>query len=300
MQPSNAPFWKEFLPIAPLTERHFLYSGLHLCKVTLRDCDFRNDDHHGYLILISTGPPCQLARKTHASQDIGKIMPHEIILIPPCRELEWKVTGQAEFISLYIDSAYVQQVAGSIGINKPPVKIKSMFQKRDPLLEAIFTAAATKLPGNTHDKDIYIEALTRTACIHLLHTNLEKDLRSTQYQRTLSFAEMERIRAFIMERLEQKIETQELARCVHISEYHFCRVFKRTTSLTPQQFVKQCRLERARFLVEKTPMSMLNIAYQTGFADQSHFSREFRANFGISPRALRDQLICSENMSLAF
>lgn len=71
-----------------------------------------------------------------------------------------------------------------------------------------------------------------------------------------------------------------------VSRYQLIRAFKENFGLTPEDYRRQLRIERARAML--TGRSRLaDIALASGFADQSHMTREFRRLIGISPAAYR-------------
>jgi AraC family transcriptional regulator len=57
--------------------------------------------------------------------------------------------------------------------------------------------------------------------------------------------------------------------------------------LTPHAYVMRQRLLRAQELIASTDLPLIDIAAETGFADQSHFSRRFHQMTGVSPRTYR-------------
>lgn len=81
----------------------------------------------------------------------------------------------------------------------------------------------------------------------------------------------------------------ELAAEIGASRYALIRAFKRTFGLSPEDVRRQLRLERARTLLGGT-RTLAEIAIASGFADQSHMTREFRRIVGISPAAYRRAL----------
>jgi AraC family transcriptional regulator len=78
-----------------------------------------------------------------------------------------------------------------------------------------------------------------------------------------------------------------LAREVKLSRYHFLRVFRELTGLTPHQYVLRARLRRAATRLTLEPGRVLDIALDCGFGDVSNFNHAFRAEFGVSPGSFR-------------
>lgn len=96
-----------------------------------------------------------------------------------------------------------------------------------------------------------------------------------------------KLQAWIDAHLGEYISSQQLADCVRLSRYHFARVFRRSTGMSPQRYVVCCRLERAQDLMLWTDMTLSRIAFECGFCDHSHFSRTFLKALGEAPRAWR-------------
>jgi len=86
----------------------------------------------------------------------------------------------------------------------------------------------------------------------------------------------------------QEISNQRLASLSNMSLRAFERRFLATFHLTPQRFLRKLRLRIASRALVYTEDSLSKIALSSGFADQSHFSREFRRQFGRTPRDYRD------------
>ena len=83
------------------------------------------------------------------------------------------------------------------------------------------------------------------------------------------------------------ISLSRLATECGLSIRHFSRAFRQSFGVPPHRYLLKRRVERARELLERGSMSLLDIALACGFADQSHFTRVFRASCGITPRAWR-------------
>jgi len=65
------------------------------------------------------------------------------------------------------------------------------------------------------------------------------------------------------------------------------RAFRQTTGMPPYRWLRAHRVERAKDLLLTSHLTLAQIAYDCGFADQSHFTRVFAATVGAPPGAWR-------------
>ena len=79
----------------------------------------------------------------------------------------------------------------------------------------------------------------------------------------------------------------ELASACRLSSGQFSRAFKRTVGCPPHQWLLHQRVERAKELILNTDEPLRAIALDTGFADQSHFTRVFSQRVKATPAAWR-------------
>lgn len=85
------------------------------------------------------------------------------------------------------------------------------------------------------------------------------------------------------EHLENPLSIPDLCRALEVSDRQLSRLFARHVGRTPVLYYRDIRLDRARGLVTQTNLAMAEIAYASGFASQVHFSRAYRARFGLAP-----------------
>lgn len=106
-------------------------------------------------------------------------------------------------------------------------------------------------------------------------------------RQAIDAAAVERVRRYVMDRLDRQIPIGDLASELGMSRFWFLKSFKRVTGTTPYQFVLDVKVEAARPLLLHTTRSLSNIALSLGFSDQSHFSRVFKRSTGVSPGQFR-------------
>lgn len=98
---------------------------------------------------------------------------------------------------------------------------------------------------------------------------------------------IQEIKDYIAENLNEKLTVQKLADRTLMSISHFSRVFKQQTGFSPYEYVLITRLNKAKYLLQKTEMSVAAIAYETGFNSESNFICFFTENEGVSPGKFR-------------
>lgn len=94
---------------------------------------------------------------------------------------------------------------------------------------------------------------------------------------------VKRLKQMILNAPENVFFIEDMAFCVGISPYHMLRRFKTAYGLTPHQFQIQCRVRKAQKLLEEGK-SVTEVAYDTGFCDQSHLDRCFRKIVRLTPK----------------
>ena len=106
----------------------------------------------------------------------------------------------------------------------------------------------------------------------------------------LSIRREELVKKLIVERLSQTIEVAQLAYACSLSRSHFSRAFKRTTGLTPREWIRHQRICQAKQLIQGTRLSLTQISNECGFADQAHFCNSFVRSEGVTPLAWRTRV----------
>lgn len=98
---------------------------------------------------------------------------------------------------------------------------------------------------------------------------------------------IQRVKEYILENLNESLTVGGLAEIVNMSTSHFSRVFKQQTGFSPYDYILISRLNRAKYLLQVTDMTVSSIAYEIGFNSESNFIYFFTENEGISPGKFR-------------
>jgi AraC-like DNA-binding protein len=99
---------------------------------------------------------------------------------------------------------------------------------------------------------------------------------------------VERARNYLQNRPTQSVTLPEVGAIAGVTISHLVRSFSKAVGLPPRSYHAQVRLARARRLLGEGK-SATWVAYECGFADQSHLSRRFRTHYGLTPGAFQEQ-----------
>jgi AraC family transcriptional regulator len=84
------------------------------------------------------------------------------------------------------------------------------------------------------------------------------------------------------------LELKEMAAAAGMSKYHFLRVFRRLTGMTPHRYLISARLRRAALALASSHRPVIAVALDARFGDLSTFNKTFRAVFGLTPTQYRN------------
>ena len=77
-----------------------------------------------------------------------------------------------------------------------------------------------------------------------------------------------------------------LAQRARISPFHFARLFRATVGMPPHQFVSRQRIQKSFGLMKEDKLTLAQVAVESGFHDQPHFTRAFHRYFGTRPAGI--------------
>ena len=88
---------------------------------------------------------------------------------------------------------------------------------------------------------------------------------------------------WLEDNLAEPVGLEDAAREVELSPFHFLRIFRSVTGVTPHQYLVRLRLRRAAKLLAEGAMPVTEVALEAGFGDLSNFVRTFGRAAGVSP-----------------
>ena len=99
---------------------------------------------------------------------------------------------------------------------------------------------------------------------------------------------------FMKANLHRSVSMTEVASAVGLSRSRLYSVFTRSVGMAPLQYLKALRAQRSAALLESTFLSIKQVAAEVGYADDSHFMRDFRRAYGLRPSEYRERYFREE------
>jgi AraC family transcriptional regulator len=92
---------------------------------------------------------------------------------------------------------------------------------------------------------------------------------------------------FMTERLSEAVRIDDLARTANYSKFHFCRLFRKATGITPSRFLSALRLKEARRLLLTTDLTVCDVSCEVGYNSVGTFTSRFTRGVGLPPSVFR-------------
>ena len=222
------------------------------------------------------------AQDSASGRGLVRAMPGNIITVNPNEVHDGRpVAGQARvWRMLYLDTGLIAQTAQAMG-HGAGVEFMHPVLSHPPAaaaFERLYTALAR--PEQEPWQDILEQELLQILSPLLGSARPAHD--------GLLSRELARARERIDAHPDVPVSLAELAAEAGLSRFHFLRAFKAATHLPPHAYRLQRQLHMARRLI-MAGHSVVQASHLAGFADQSHLTRHFVSNYGLTPGSLSRQ-----------
>ena len=207
-------------------------------------------------------------------------------------ELRWRSPLGAEIDVMHIHLGVDQCLAAfeMVYPDKANTVEVTDFFGRDETLAHLSFACAEMLSARTADNAKRVAGLAHLLAIYVAEKYTNVASQRPVYRGGLPIVRLRKIEDYVHAHVSESISIDSLAELAELSPFHFSRVFKQATGMTPLQFVTRERMLQAQQLIRETSRSLIEIALEVGYTSPSHFAQVFRRTVGMAPTEFRNAL----------
>jgi AraC-like DNA-binding protein/quercetin dioxygenase-like cupin family protein len=210
-----------------------------------------------------------------------QIGPGEIAVIPPgvVHACNPQVNAGWTYRMFYIDPYWLRSVANEVTQPGRDIPNFSTPVVQNPAFFHTLTRLHTVIesPADRLEKETFLYATFS----HLVtHYSDRTPPPSTRFKKSQA---VKLALDYLTDNRTQNVSLDKLSSLTGLSAYHFLRVFRNTVGLPPHAYQTQLRINLAKQMLAQGK-EIIDVAHDTGFTDQSHFSNKFKQMVGATPR----------------
>jgi len=244
-----------------------------------------------HCIIIQLGSTIDVTARIGDESFEQTLEPGAITIVPAGLSMHWRLcdTAQSDALHLYIDPQSLRTTAESIDVDYSQISIAPQFGIRDEHIHHIGMSLHHELKDANVIGRLYADSMAKVLAMQLVRRYSHfKDLQTSRGG--MAPRKLRKAIEFINNNLdeEEAVGLAAVADEVQMSYSHFSRAFKQSMGVSPNVYMTEQRIARAKKLLSETDLRIADIALRTGFASQSHFTSTFRKLVWTTPKAFRD------------
>ena len=216
----------------------------------------------------------------------------EMCLIP--RHFEtWVRTCDLHYLYLSVgisDAALAAACDGTRG----DVELRRVESLVDARVGALAAAVNAERVAGFPSGRLFLDSVEQALAVALVNGYALRHRSVQTYRGGLGSGRLRKIKEFVGAKMDDDLTLCEMAQSVDLSSAHFSRMFRKSTGVTPHQFVLRQRVERAKEMLRSADARVMDVAVACGFKTQQHFAQIFRRACGASPTEYRQEFLGHE------
>ena len=241
-------------------------------------------------VSVHLGPSVEVSCSRGGYRHRGTAVHGDIDIIPSETPSTWEMKERDTAFLMGISPELLRRVAEELNDDPAKIEIRNRFQVRDTQLESIAWALKTEMECGYPSGRVYVDSLAVSVAARLIHCHSSISHDPAPYKGRLSGRRLKDVLSFIEENLAENISLDDIAQVAGLSVSHFKSLFREALGVPTHQYLIRRRVERAKGLLGESKLTISQIAFETGFAHQSHLARHMRRLLGVSPKILRETL----------
>lgn len=273
---------------------HTLRPGLVAVPVQTAIVELTAPPRAEHQVLVNVGAPFRLAETLDGRTTRTVGTPGDVGIVPAGLELHLAartdVPQPVRSLAFLLAPSLLDEAFEAAGAH--PAPLVPVVGSRSPevaTLAALVQSALAEAdagPPDDHLAGLALESLGHALVVAVARRHSGRPTPGPPAP-ALSREQLGRVTRHVEDNLAAPLTLADLAAVAHVSPFHFARVFRAATGLSPHRYVLERRVALAEQLLTRTTLPIAEVAARAGFADQSHLTRVLGRHLGRTPGAVR-------------
>jgi AraC family transcriptional regulator len=274
-----------------ISSRHLDWKGVLLEKGWSPYFHPKNTITNSFYFALALDSPLHWHAKNEEELLMLKTDPGEVWINPPRTAFTHEINETCFFIILLVEENEMLQIFDG-NLPSQPLNFLNQYNVQDNTIMNIINLFLEEVKSNGSNGKHYFEMLKKLLSNYFIknYSNYKDILNQTESVK-IKPEDIEIIKSYIISNMSLEISIDTLAFQLNMSKFYFLKEFKKATGITPYQYIIKIKLEVAKKLLQKTQKSLVEIALELGFSDQSHFTRTFTKQVGTSPGVFKSNFL---------
>jgi AraC family transcriptional regulator len=206
-------------------------------------------------------------------------------------DCRWKAVTSEPFetMAVFIELPFLQRALEEVfGADAAHARLRDVSAFTDAALNSLMERLRDELMRRKASP-LFVQGMGQAIAIHLARNYTETVKEPRSGSPSLPGFKLRQITDWMAEHVNEEVNLDRLAAQVGLSKFHFHRLFKSATGVSPSRYHINLRMNLARQLLRETKKGVVEVALDVGYTNPSHFAQLFRRETGLSPSDYRRQ-----------
>ncbi len=263
---------------------HSPWQGIVVERHTIGDLEIPLHEHKSFCLHVQVKGTVGLEWWCDGQHALEQPREGSLILLAPGTSDRLRWEGVSERLIVSVDEKFVQRAAEEAGVAQMP-SFANQWMLRDEQLRVLLAEMGREAEAGWAAGSLYGDLLGLSLSHTLLRRHASVPVLYAGLRGGMPMAKLRRVLEYVQANMEQDLKLETLAAEAGMSAFHFARLFRESTGVTPHQHVLDQRMERAKQWMKAGNLSIAEIAAQVGFGSATNLVRSFRTRVGMTPGA---------------
>jgi AraC family transcriptional regulator len=201
-----------------------------------------------------------------------------------------RVRGPFDTLQFYLRKDALDELAYERGAS-PVSALRSSPDATDPILGAMCGFLLSTPPELAQTNQLFVDQMALSLLTYFAEGYGGMHIPPIPSNGGLAPWQERRAKEIMHSRLAARLTIADIAHECRLTPSYFAKAFRRTTGMSPHQYLTHIRVQEAKSLLLSSTLPLADIALIGGFGDQSYFTRVFTRSVGASPGAWRRAML---------